>query len=70
MAHFSAQQERTAACVICPQRYKKCGARCRKKNCSVEYQNNLRKSKKLRKEILVVCHWLYDDTLRYFKIKD
>lgn len=69
MSHFSAQQERTAVCLICPQRYKK-QFRCRKKNCSVKYQNNLRKSKKFHKEILEICHWLYDDTLRYFKIKN
>lgn len=75
MSHFTAEQERKAACLICPNRFSKNYASnpCKKRkdgNCSVNWQNCLRKSPKYRKEILSICHWLYDEDLRYFKIKD
>lgn len=74
MAHFTAEQERKAACILCPHRCAKPNghAPCKKKNngCSINWQNSLRKSSKYHKDILVLCHYLFDDDLHYFKIED
>lgn len=74
MAHFTAEQERKAACLICPNRYPNAPINkpCTQKNCScsIKWQDHIRKSKKFRVEILAVCHWLYDEDLSYFKIED
>lgn len=63
---FSVNQERYSACLVCPSR---CGP-CRKTNCSPTFLDNLRKSRNFHEQILSVCHWLYDDDLSYFKIRD
>lgn len=74
MAHFTAEQERKAACLICPHRSPIAlkTRPCSRKDCScsIKWLNNLRKSKKFRTDILAICHYLYDEDLHYFKIKD
>lgn len=72
MAQFTVAQERQAACIVCPQKYKTNKYCCKRErcSCSIHYQDDLRRSKKFRKEILSICHFLHDDTLKYFKIKD
>lgn len=74
MAHFTAAQEQRAACIVCPHRcyrgelHKPCSKQ--DNSCNVRHLNELRRSKKYRKDILAICHWLYDDDLHYFKIKE
>lgn len=75
MAHFTAAQERKAACLLCPRRCISLNGKtkpCKKKDnsCSINWQNSLRKSSKYHKDILVLCHYLFDDDLHYFKIED
>lgn len=72
MAHFTTKQEQQAACIICPQKYKTTKYCCKRERCgcSIHYQNDLRRSKKFRKEILAICHFLHDNDLHYFKIKE
>lgn len=68
MAHFSVQQERQAACLICPMRHRATHP-CRKTSCSNIYQDCLRMSPRFRQEVLSICHWMNDDDLSYFNIK-
>ncbi|MCI8469934.1 MAG: hypothetical protein HFJ35_00205 [Clostridia bacterium] len=75
---FTAKQEQKAACLVCPHRCLRIDCNnfrnnpCQKLDatCSKKWLNDLRKSKKYRKDILAICHWLYDDDLHYFKIKE
>jgi len=74
MAQFTVAQERNAACILCPNRryYGTKNIPCNKQNgtCNKKHLDQIRFSKKFRKDILSICHWLYDDDLHYFKIKD
>lgn len=73
MAHFTEKQEQHAACILCPHRCPRLyRPACKKQDgsCDTYWVNNLRKSKKYHKQILVLCHWLYDEDLDYFKIKN
>lgn len=74
MANFTAEQERHAACILCPHRSPNSihTNPCKKQNCgcTIKQMNDLRRSKKYRKSILAICHWLYDKDLHYFKIKE
>lgn len=70
---FLAKQEQKAACLICPHRrpadYRQNACKKLNATCSTHWLNLLRKSK-YRKDILAICHWLYDEDLHYFKIKE
>lgn len=69
MSHFTVNQERHAACLCCPH----CAEMpfpCRKEICSLRHQDTMRQGQKRRKQILAVCHWLYDENLSYFRIKE